>query len=118
MCATNDGNHFFRPMSAKDVVVMKGLYPTIKGGFIDKIFAAMTDHNTVKPAVMVVLLEGIRRLESGLLGKSSFGATFAYSALQIRDGGMGKSSTDSRTPSWLMSMMPCSSLRLRNATCI
>lgn len=90
MCATNDGNSFFRPMSKADVAVITAGYPSINQRLVHDIFMAMIDHNTVKPAVLVVILEGVRRLEAGEWGNSSFGATFAYSALQIRDGGDGE----------------------------
>lgn len=89
MCATNDGNTFFRPMSKQDLSPIMAAYPSIDPGLIQKIYTAMTDHNTVRPAVILVILEGINRLERGLFGNSSYGATFAYSALQIRDGGDG-----------------------------
>lgn len=90
MCAVNDGNYFFRPMSKADVAVIAAEYPSISQNLVYDVFMAMTDHNTVKPAVLVMILEGIRRLEAGEWGNSSHGATFAYSALQIRDGGDGE----------------------------
>lgn len=90
MCAINDGNAFFRPMSKNDVTLITAAYPSINPGLVHDVFVAMNDHNTVKPAVLLIILEGIRRLEAGECGNSSFGATFAYSALQIRDGGDGE----------------------------
>ncbi len=89
MCALNDGNHFFRPMSKHDVAQVVSAYPNVEARLIHDVFIAMTDHNTVRPAVMLVILEGINRLQYELFGNSSYGATFAYSALQIRDGGDG-----------------------------
>lgn len=90
MCAINDGNSFFRPMVKGDLPYFENAYPSISREMIGDIFAAMTNHNTVRPAVMLIVLEGVYRLESGLFGNSSFGATFAYSALQIHDGGNGE----------------------------
>ncbi len=89
MCALNDGNHFFRPMSKHDVVQVVSAYPKVEARLIHDLFTAMIDHNTVRPAVILVILEGVNRLELGLFGNSSYGATFAYSALQIRDDGDG-----------------------------
>ncbi len=76
-------------MTKGDLNNFKDTYPGIPARLIHDIFAAMTDHNTVRPAVMIIILEGIHRLNGGLFGNSSFGATFAYSALQIKDGGDG-----------------------------
>ena len=90
MCAINDGNHFFRPMVRNDLEAVKSAYPQIQKNMIDDVYAAMTDSNTIRPAVMLVILEGINRIEGRLTGNSSYGAVFAYSALQIRDGGNGK----------------------------
>ena len=90
MCAVNDGNSFFRPMTKGDLDHFKNTYPSIPSRLVHDVFTAMTDHNTVRPAVMLIVLEGISRLEAGLFGNSSFGATFAYSALQTRDGGSGE----------------------------
>lgn len=89
MCAVNDGNMFFRPMAKDDLKHFKNIYSGIPSGLVDNLFAAMTDSNTVRPAALAIILEGIYRLETGLFGNSSFGASFAYSALQIRDGGDG-----------------------------
>lgn len=77
-------------MTKSDLDYFKTVYTTLPTRLVNDIFTAMTDHNTVRPAVILVILEGIRRLEAGLFGKSSFGATFAYSALQIKDDGSGK----------------------------
>lgn len=90
MCAINDGNSFFRPMTKGDLDHFKVAYSTLSSRLVHDLFTAMTDHNTVRPAVILVILEGIRRLETELLGSSSLGATFAYSALQIKDGGNGE----------------------------
>lgn len=90
MCATNDGNSFFRPMTKKDLEKISLVYKNIPKNLIQDMYGAMTSSNTVRPAVMLVILDGIDRLENGLHGNSSYGATFAYSALQIRDGGDGK----------------------------
>lgn len=90
MCTVNDGNSFYRPMIKRDLNHFKKAYPSISSEMIDSIFTAITDHNTVRPAVMLIILEGVYRLESGLFGNSSLGATFAYSALQIRDSGSGE----------------------------
>ncbi len=89
MCAVNDGNSFFRPMTSCDIAPIVAVYPSVPEKLVNELFMAMTDHNTVRPAVMYIILEGISRLEAGLWGNSSYGATFAYSALQIRDGGDG-----------------------------
>ncbi len=89
VCALNDGNHFFRPMSKHDVEQVVSAYPNVEARLIHDVFTAMTDHNTVRPAVMLVILEGVNRLKCGLFGNSSYGAIFAYSALQIHDGGNG-----------------------------
>jgi hypothetical protein len=90
MCAVNDGNTFFRPLVKNDLTAILSAYPKISKKLIQDLHAAMTDSNTVRPAVLVVLLEAINRLEKSLFGNSSHGATFAYSALQIKDGGDGK----------------------------
>lgn len=89
MCSVNDGTNFFRPMSQKDLPVISQHYNFLTLRFIRELFDAMTDHNTVRPAVLLVILEGIRRLQMVLWGNSSFGATFAYSALQMEPGAPG-----------------------------
>lgn len=77
-------------MVNNDLKAMENAYPKIPARLIHDMYTAMTDSNTVRPAVMLVILEGIKRLEQSLFGNSSYGATFAYSALQIKDGGNGE----------------------------
>ena len=89
MCTVNDGSSFFRPMTMMDIAFIATKYNELPRQLLYDLYEAMTDHNTVLPAVMLVILESLHRLKSGHLGASAYGAVFAYSALQIKDGGDG-----------------------------
>jgi hypothetical protein len=92
MCSVNDGRDFSRPMVKADIPVFVSSYEaTVPQAslLVQRLYGDLTDHNTVRPAVLATILEGVHRLQLGLTGHSLYGSTFAYSGLKIKDDGDG-----------------------------